>query len=120
MELSMLEAVRGANSAASAAGLASGHSVAADSDGNPTNNALRGTEGFFQALERRGNIWTGLADEMRNLNSDGVPQPGHTFQSTSNPASGGYSYWLCPDVGANGAAFLIDNLGFVIERFICP
>ena len=36
------------------------------------------------------------------------------------PFNGGYSYWLCPGIGANGAALLIDDNGFVVERFICP
>ena len=82
MELSMLEAVRGSNSGATAAGEASGHSVAlaTGSDTNPANASLRGTEGFFQALERRGNIWEGLADEMRNVSTTtatlGQTQPG--------------------------------------------
>ena len=36
------------------------------------------------------------------------------------PFNGGYSYWLCPGIGANGAALLIDDNGMVIERFVCP
>ena len=91
MELSMLEAVRGANDTATAAGQKSGHSVAAADGtvGTPTNNSLRGTEGFFQALERRGNIWTGLASEMRNVNSSGVPQQGSL---TSGSETGIYAF----------------------------
>ena len=47
MELSMLESIKaGDNATGSAAGDVSGHSVTSG------NNALRGTEGFFQSLER--------------------------------------------------------------------
>ena len=85
MELSMLEAVRGDNSGATAAGEVSGHSVQSG------NNTLRGTEGFFQALERRGNIWTGLADEMRN-GTNGIPQQGAFEQGTSTTNTGIYAF----------------------------
>ena len=96
MELSMLESVRANNSGATAAGQKSGHSVAVTDGtvGAPTNNTLRGTEGFFQALERRGNIWTGLADEMRNDNTTGnvgTPVQGTTGRGASS-ISGIYAF----------------------------
>ena len=66
MELSMLEAIKANNSGAEAAGTTSEHTVKSG------NNALRGTEGFFQSLERRGNVWAGLSSEIGNESSAGV------------------------------------------------
>ncbi len=48
-----------------------------------------------------------------------VPETAGPYKGLG-PFNGGYSYWLCPGIGANGAALLIDDNGMVIERFVCP
>ena len=63
MEMSMLEAVQSENSNANAAGTP-GTSVAAG------NQSLRGTEGYFQALERRGNLYDSFATELGAANAE--------------------------------------------------
>ena len=58
MEMSMLESVKAASAATGNAAGDAGTSVSSD------NNGLRGTEGLFQALETRGNVWEGLSDDL--------------------------------------------------------
>ena len=84
MELSMLESVviDSNQTTAVAAGDQSAHST------NQSSNSLRGTEGFFQSLERRGNVWEGLSNDMQSFNTvgssaDGLPLAAHVAYGAS-------------------------------------
>ena len=64
MELSMIEAVKADSTAdGDAAGAVSGHSVKSGKNG------LRGTEGLFQALDNRANIFEGLAGDLASTST---------------------------------------------------
>ena len=59
MELSLIEAVKADHDGATAAG-----SVSNSESVTSGNQKLRGTEGLFQSLETRGNVWEGLAGDL--------------------------------------------------------
>ncbi len=62
MEMSMLESITAdSTSSGSAAGTQSTNSI---QSGGTNAGTLRGTEGLFQALDTRGNVWEGLSSEI--------------------------------------------------------
>ncbi len=68
MELSMLESVKASTDdvSLSLTGVTQGESVSGT-------QVLRGTEGFFQSLETRGNVWDGLEADLANRTADSIP-----------------------------------------------
>ncbi len=67
-EMAMVEGVENDDTSTTAADIGVLRSHRADFEGNSSlganSSASRGTQGFFDALESRGNIYTGLADEI--------------------------------------------------------
>ena len=65
MEMSMIESVKASGSASDAAGsIANSDSVSAAAAGSHNRQQLRGTEGLFEAIDTRGNVWEGLSGDL--------------------------------------------------------
>ena len=78
IEMSMIEAVPQDGSGGATLG-----SFRNDNNGvggpSTTNRRARGTQGLFDALEERGNIYSGLADDLYTSGTAGIAALGNTF-----------------------------------------
>ena len=82
IEMSMVEGVQAAS------GQTGGLQAYRGDGAGATQTSLnaRGTEGFFAALESRGNLWEGLAEDLNNLGTGanaGIPQQGSFTNTTT-------------------------------------
>ena len=81
IEMSMIEGVKANGNTGIANGLKSFRATdyGTDYGATMTNLTARGTQGLFDALEERGNVYTGLADDLYSSGTTGIAALGNSF-----------------------------------------